>query len=180
MDDVNFYEKSAERKSILAYFTILNLPIYMQTSRKDIFTLLTCKRKYITNDQRSKTTNIKLIFNGINNQIKEIQQNPLIINDQKVSLKVFDVAGDMQATNELMGVTRNACLDSCKYCSLTSGHFKDNKGIIIYFCYEKNEAFNLKLFFFFNYIKDWLDGNEINQPRALTDIHVFSSIIEEK
>lgn len=120
-DDV----KVANVKFLMSYFTILNLPVYMQSAIREIFQLLICRRAFITNFHKS--TNIERFFSGFIAEVKEIQQNPISIDlapGKKVTVRIFQFAGDMPATNECMKITRCMTLDCCKFCNLVQNEYK--------------------------------------------------------
>lgn len=144
-DDVTIKEKL-----LMAYFTILNLPIYMQTSRSDIYLLAIIKRALITNF--NKSTNIETFFDFMQ-EFEDIQNNPIELGSNlKLTVNLINCAGDILGLNELMKITRCMRLDGCGFCQL---FYEDYRHSI-----------------------DWLFGEQVKVLRPLPDDHVFQPIVK--
>lgn len=144
-DDVTIKEKL-----MMAYFTILNLPVYMQTSRSDIYLLAIVRRALISN--LNKSTDIETFFDFMR-EFEEIQNNPIELGSNlKLTVNLVNCAGDILGLNELMKITRCMRLDGCGFCQLFYNEY----------CHSI----------------DWLFGDKVKTLRPLPADHVFHPIVK--
>lgn len=101
------------------YFTLNNLPYYVQSKRRNIMICLFALRSTV---ERIGLMQILQPFYEEMNQLRAGMDLGLAL---PVKAYVCAVVGDNLATNELARVSRNFTTDACKYCNITYNMLQD-------------------------------------------------------
>lgn len=123
--DILNFNSTGDQKLSSVYGSFTNFPYSLMCRRDDIFVLALAKRKIIDE------IGLDNFFNQLNNEIKEIQENPIQLNDNfKCSVNLVGVCADNLGANQLLNLTTCFKSASCKYCKITyktlqiDGHYK--------------------------------------------------------
>lgn len=159
--------RNTNTKNDIFYFTILNLPYWMQSARDDIYMFLVCKSNIV------KETYYESLVEYLIEDIQNINREPIkLTNDYEVKLILHSNAADNEASNKMMGIDGFKA-KFCKGCNvhqnqlntLYSGSFNfvenkiSNRTTIpdthAFNKLDKNHFFNLLTFYTFDPFHDF-------------------------